>query len=59
MSEQRALYTQTEAAERLRITQPTLRAWERKGLVKSTRPNNGKRLYTAEEIERLASGKGR
>lgn len=55
---QRTAYSQTEAAERLGITQPTLRQWEKKGLLTSRRPNNGKRLYSVEEIERLAAGGG-
>jgi DNA-binding transcriptional MerR regulator len=43
----------SEAAQALDITQETLRNWERNGLVAIHRLQNGYRMYTGQDMERL------
>lgn len=43
----------SEAAQALDITQETLRNWERNGLVAIRRLQNGYRMYTGQDMERL------
>lgn len=43
----------SEAAQSLGVTVDTLRNWERNGLVTSTRMQNGFRMYSSSDMERL------
>lgn len=45
--------TRQETAERLQISIDTLRNWERNGLLEMRRQQNGRRFYTANDIDRL------
>lgn len=47
-----------EAANQLGVSDQTLRAWERKGLIKPIRLPSGYRRYTQEEINRLKRSMG-
>jgi DNA (cytosine-5)-methyltransferase 1 len=47
------MYSVSEAASILQISIDTLRRWEKKSLVKSTRNNSGHREYLEEDIELL------
>jgi DNA-binding transcriptional MerR regulator len=42
-----------EAADQLGVTAETLRTWERSGLLKVRRQENGYRVYNADDLERL------
>lgn len=48
-----AAYTRKEAADILGVTIDTLRNWELNGLFTIKRKENGYRIYTAEDLERL------
>ncbi|HYE19230.1 MAG TPA: MerR family DNA-binding transcriptional regulator [Tepidisphaeraceae bacterium] len=47
---------QVEAARRVGVTDRTLRRWEKRGLIRSRRVNNGVRLYPVDRLEALAKG---
>ncbi len=47
------LYTISEAAEKLGVSDDTVRRWEKKGLIKSTRSDNNYRLFNLDEIKRI------
>ena len=49
-----AVYTRKEAADMLGVTIDTLRNWELNGLFSVRRTANGYRVYTGEDIKRLA-----
>jgi molybdopterin-binding protein len=50
------VYTAAEAARALGISLDTLRRWDRRGLIKTTRDQGNRRLVSAQEIERLQRG---
>jgi DNA (cytosine-5)-methyltransferase 1 len=43
------------AAEILKVSPDTIRRWHKKGLIKANKGNNGERLFSVEELERLSS----
>ncbi len=45
--------TRKEAADRLQITMDTLRNWEMNGLLSVKRKQNGYRVYTSDDMQRL------
>lgn len=45
-----------EAARRLGVSVSTLRRWDERGLITSTRTLGGQRRFLAEDVERLRSG---
>lgn len=47
------LLTRTQAALYLHITVDTLRSWERNGLLEEAKNQNGRRVYTSRDLERL------
>ena len=47
------LLTRTQAALYLHITVDTLRSWERNGLLEEAKTQNGRRVYTSRDLERL------
>jgi MerR family transcriptional regulator/heat shock protein HspR len=47
------LYTVAQATELLRVNPPTLRRWEREGLVHPRRTEGGQRRYSRRELEQL------
>lgn len=55
LAELPALLTPGEAAEYLRITTRTLRAWEARGLISVTRPAGGQPRIQRDEIARLVA----
>jgi len=50
------VYTATEAARALGISLDTLRRWDRKGLIETTRDRGNRRQVSAAELERLQRG---
>ena len=46
-------YSIAEVCELLSVTKPTLHAWTKQGLIPSAKVN-GRRLYRAEDVERVA-----
>jgi molybdopterin-binding protein len=49
----RRSYTATEAARELGISVDTLRRWDRKGRIRTTRDSANRRIVSFKEIERL------
>ena len=47
------LYTVAQATELLGVNPPTLRRWEREGLVSPRRTEGGQRRYSRRELEQL------
>ena len=47
------LYTVGQATEFLGVNSPTLRRWEREGLVSPHRTDGGQRRYTRKELDQL------
>ena len=47
------LYTVGQATEFLGVNPPTLRRWEREGLVSPHRTDGGQRRYTRKELDQL------
>ena len=47
------LYTISEAAKELGVSDDTIRRWEKKGLIKSSRPQQNYRQFNIEEIRRI------
>ena len=47
------LYTVAQATELLGVNPPTLRRWEREGLVRPRRTGGGQRRYSRRELEQL------
>jgi MerR family transcriptional regulator, heat shock protein HspR len=47
------LYTVAQATELLGVNPPTLRRWEREGLVTPQRTEGGQRRYSRRELEQL------
>jgi MerR family transcriptional regulator, heat shock protein HspR len=47
------LYTVAQATELLGVNPPTLRRWEREGLVSPRRSGGGQRRYSRRELEQL------
>lgn len=47
------LFTISEAAEKIGVSLDTVRRWEKKGLIKSTRSKNNYRLFNIEELQRI------
>ena len=47
------LLTRSQAALSLHITVDTLRNWERNGLLEEAKNQNGRRVYTSRDLERL------
>ncbi len=50
-----AFITVHDAAKKLRVSADTIRRWEKKGLIKSTRDDNNYRVFKLDEIKRLLS----
>jgi molybdopterin-binding protein len=50
------VYSAAEAARALGISLDTLRRWDRKGMIKTTRDHGNRRQVSAAEIERLQRG---
>ena len=53
MSDDRAVYTASEAARALGISLDTLRRWDRTGRIRTERDAANRRLVPASEVERL------
>jgi MerR family transcriptional regulator, heat shock protein HspR len=47
------LYTVAQATELLGVKPPTLRRWEREGLISPSRTEGGQRRYSRRELEQL------
>jgi MerR family transcriptional regulator, heat shock protein HspR len=47
------LYTVAQATELLGVNPPTLRRWEREGLVRPRRTGGGQRRYSRRQLEQL------
>jgi excisionase family DNA binding protein len=52
-----ALLTSADAARRLGVTPATVRLWERLGRLPATRTLSGTRLFTQDDVERLADAR--
>jgi molybdopterin-binding protein len=53
MTEERALYSASEAARALGISLDTLRRWDRDGRIRTERDKANRRLVPVSEVERL------
>ena len=53
MTEERALYSASEAARALGISLDTLRRWDRDGRIRTERDTANRRLVPASEVDRL------
>ena len=53
MTDERALYSASEAARALGISLDTLRRWDRAGRIRTERDSANRRLVLASEVERL------
>jgi molybdopterin-binding protein len=53
MTEERALFSASEAARALGISLDTLRRWDRDGRIRTDRDSANRRLVPASEVERL------
>ena len=53
MSDERALYSASEAARALGMSLDTLRRWDRQGRIRTERDKANRRLVPASEVERL------
>ncbi len=47
------LFTIADAAEKLGVSVDTIRRWEKKGLIKSTRNDQNYRVFNIDEIKRI------
>ncbi len=57
-TDMRPLLRMSEAARLLGITVHTLRAWDKKGWIKTVRSPGRTRLVPTSEVERIQSGEG-
>lgn len=48
-----SLFTISEAAEKIEVSPDTIRRWEKKGLIKSSRSDQNYRMFNIEEIQRI------
>jgi excisionase family DNA binding protein len=48
-------YTVGGASRELKVSESTIRTWDRKGRLMSVRASNGARLFRSDDVKRLAA----